>query len=403
MKRADAEVIIVGAGPAGAALALELSRRGRDVLVLERARFPRDKPCGDCVNPGAVNELERLGVAADLRRELQPKALAGWRIEAPDGAFFHTTFGGGREGWSVRRRDFDAALLDEACRAGARVRFGLRVADLVVEDGRVVGVIGRDGSGRQELRSTFVVGADGLRSVVQRRLGLAARGPRLNKIAVVGHLASPDGSGAFGELRVRRGRTCGYAPLAAGGNVTLVVPETEASAIAGDARAFLLEALDDFPSVKERVASAGLDDAVQVTGPFDRPVSRPWMPGAALVGDAAGYYDPFTGQGIYQALRSASLAAPAIDVVLNDRGSEGHVLNRYARRLRSELKPTRALQRVIEGAISRPRAMSRFVRGLARSEVTARRLIQATGDLAHPATLLDPTLWIRFALAAVRG
>jgi flavin-dependent dehydrogenase len=402
MKRKDAEVIVVGAGPAGAALALQLARRGRDVLVLEGARFPRDKPCGDCVNPGAVGELERLGIAEGLRHELQPKALEGWRIEAPDGAFFQAAFGDGRAGWSVRRRDFDAALLARASSAGACVRFGRRVIDLVVEEGRVAGVVVREGSAGGQLRAAFVVGADGLRSVVQRRLGLAARGPRLRKIAVVGHLASPNGSGNYGELRVRGGRSCGYAPFASGGNVTLVIPGAEAGGMGGDARAFLMTALDDFPAVKSHVASAGLDDEVLVTGPFDRPVRRPWAPGAALVGDAAGYYDPFTGQGIHQALRSAALAAPAIDVALSDTAAEAAALKRYARALRRELAPTRALQRVIEVAIGRPQIMSRFVRGLAREEKTAARVLRATGDVAHPGTLLVPTFWVRLAVAVVR-
>ncbi len=401
MRTLDAEVVVVGAGPAGAALGLELARRGRDVLILERSRFPRDKPCGDCVNPGALAELRRLGVAERLHSVLAPQPLRGWRVEAPDGRAFRVAFGedgdGGRlEGWAVRRREFDAALLDEARGAGARVRFAARVFELLYEDARVVGVLAREGTAVREIRAAFVVGADGLRSVVQRRLGLSGRAPRLRKIALVGHLAGPDGADGFGELRVRGGRVCGYASLPGGANVTVVIPASEATEVAGAPRDFLLSALGAFPEVQVRVRERGLERVVAVTGPFDRPVRRPWAPGAVLVGDAAGYYDPFTGQGIYQALRSARLAAEAVDAALLDPKGEEDALRKYGRRMRFEFAPKRGLQRIIEAAVARPRLMSRFIDALSeRDAAAARRLLRVTGDLTHPATLLDPLLWSR--------
>ncbi len=400
MKRPEAEVLIVGAGPAGAALGLELARRGREVLITEAARFPRDKPCGDCVNPGAVAELERLAVRERLQAKLAPRRLRGWSVEAPDGSAFRACFGSdhdGRapEGWAVRRRDFDAALLEEAQCAGVGVRFGVRVYDLMRAGGRIAGVAARQGADRSEIRARFVVGADGLRSVVQRRLRLKRRPARLRKIALVGHLAGPDGEDDFGELRVRGGRTCGYAPLPHGGNVTLVIPEDEAAEAGGSPRDFFSGALSQFPEVQARVRASGLEKAVLVTGPFDRPVRRAWSPGALLVGDAAGYYDPFTGQGIYQALRSARLAAEAIDAALTDPERETHALARYGRRMRLEFEPKRGLQRVIEAAVSRPAVMSRLMVTLSQREgVAAGRLLRATGDLVHPATLLDPALWV---------
>ncbi len=404
------KVVVVGAGPAGATLALELARRGLQVEILERQRFPRDKPCGDCLNPGAVAELARLGLAERLRATLRPHRLQGWRVEAPDGRSFEAAFSPANDprgtvevGWAVRRRDFDAALLAAAVQAGARVRFDARVFDLLRRGERVVGVVARQGTGIVELEASLVVGADGLRSVVQRRLALAARAPRLRKIALVAHLVRADGSEPFGELRVRGGRSCGFAPLRGGANITLVIPEREARQAAGDASRFLVEALSDFPDVAARVRNSALEDTVLVTGPFDRPVKRSWSAGALLVGDAAGYYDPFTGQGIYQALRSARLAAEAIVAALTDQTGEGAAFRRYDRALRREFAPKRGLQRVIEAASSRPRLMSRFVSELARGEAAAaRRLLRATGDLEHPATVLHPLLLGRLLVGMVR-
>ncbi len=406
MSRTSAEITIVGAGPSGAAAALALARQGRDVLILERAEFPRDKPCGDCVNPGAVAELTRLGVADRLRRALAPHTLDGWRVEAPDGRTFQSVFGQAANGsplrgWAVRRRDFDAALLREAERAGATVRFDIRVFDVCLQHGRVVGVLGHEGTQIREFRSKMVVGADGLRSVVRRRLGLARRTPRLRKVAVVAHLANGKAAGSYGELRVRGGRTCGYAPLGMGANVSLVIPQEEAGEIASSAYEFMIGSLAEFPDVLDRVRRSGLERKVMVTGPFDHPVRRPWAPGVLLVGDAAGYYDPFTGQGIYQALRSASLAVEAIEGCERDPAKEVEEFSRYERVLGRELAPKRALQRVIEAATNRPAVLSRFVRGLAGGEAVARRLLRATGDVAHPATLLDPVLWARLAYGMV--
>ncbi len=406
MKRSQPEVIIVGAGPAGSALALTLARAGRDVLILEKSRFPRDKPCGDCVNPGAVSELRALGIADWLSAKLKPRLLRGWRVEASDGSAFRAAFGRAKAngssrlddaalGWTVRRSEFDAALLAEAQRAGARVEFGLRVFDLVTENGRVAGVIARCGESHREIRGSLVVGADGLRSAVRHRLKLAARRPRLRKIALVGHLVSGNGTGSFGELRVRGGHIVGYASYADGANVTLVVPQEEAVAVSGDTRAFFLDALLKFPEVRERVMRCGLDEAFMVTGPFDYPVSRPWAPGVLLVGDAAGYYDPFTGQGIYQALRTACLAAQAIESALTDPRHERSALRRYGRRVRRELTPTRAVQRVIEFVIGHPDLMSFFVQALAGGGGgSPRRLLRVTGDLAHPLALAHPQLWM---------
>ncbi len=401
----QAEVVIVGAGPAGAALALELARRGRDVLIVERSPFPREKPCGDCVNPGAVRELKRLGVGARLEAVLRPAPLRGWRVEAPDGRALQIDFGSNEEGvalngWGVRRRDLDAALLDEACRAGARVEFGLRAFDVIQEAGRGVGVRARDGTRALEIRARLIVGADGLRSVIRRRLGLGARAPRLRKIALVTHLcegrglAGSDGAG-YGELRVRGGRCCGYAPLASGANLTLVVPESEAGAIAGRPRDFMRAALSAFPEIEERVTRGEWDGPLMVTGPFDQPVRRPAVPGVVLVGDAAGYYDPFTGEGVYQALRSAALAVEEVEASLRDPEVEAEALREYSARMRLEFGPRRALQRVIEAVVSRRRAMSTFVAALGAADNAARRLLRVTGDLAHPVSLLDPTVWTR--------
>lgn len=406
-----AEIVIVGGGPAGAALALRLARAGRDVLLLERSRFPRDKPCGDCVNPGAVSELELLGVAERLRVAARPRPLAGWRVESPDGRAFQARFAIGDAevtpvAWAIRRRDFDHALIDLAREAGASVEFGARVYDLSYRDGRVNGVVVRRGTRTAEIGAALVVGADGLRSVVRRRLGVTSRPPRLRKLALVAHTAGgpvEEGGAEFGELRVANDRVCGFAPLAGdAANATLVVPGSEAARLAGDPRSYLIEALREFPVVYQRVRTWGLERDVLVTGPFDVPVSRVCAPGALLVGDAAGYYDPFTGQGIHQALRGARLAAEVAGAVLERPSTERLAMWWYEIGMRRVFEPKRALQKLIEHAIQRPRLLSRAVGALgAQPSTSASRLLRAVGDLTTPLALGDPVFLFRF-LAAMR-
>lgn len=404
------EVVIVGGGPAGSALGLRLARAGRDVLLLERSRFPRDKPCGDCVNPGAVSELELLGVTERLRCLARPRPLEGWRVESPDGRAFQASFTGKETdsasvAWAIRRRDLDSALIDVAREAGTDVEFGSRVYDLSYRGGRVDGVIVRRGTRTAEICANLVVGADGLHSVVRRRLGVTARPPRLRKLALVAHTTGgPAEEGrAFGELRVASGRVCGFAPLADdAANITLVVPWSEAGRLAGDPSGYFMQALREFPVVYERVDRWGLERDVHVTGPFDVPVRRAWAPGVLLVGDAAGYYDPFTGQGIHQALHGARLAAEAARAILERPSSERFAMWRYEIGMRRVFEPKRAVQRLIEAAIQRPRLLSRAVGALGASPSTsAARLLRVVGDITTPLSLGDPIFLFNF-LAAMR-
>lgn len=394
-----AEVAIVGAGPAGAATALALARAGRDVLILERSRFPRDKPCGDCANPGSLVELERLGLAERLKARLAPLEIRGWRIESPDGSAFQGDYSDDRStyGWAVRRRELDHALLSEAQRAGARTIFGFRASTLVRRGARVAGVGGRLGARESMVSARLVVGADGLRSVVRRNSNLIRRKPRGGKIAIVAHLDGvPNDHAGRGELRVRGGITCGYAPLPNGANVTLVVPARYARSMTGDPHSFFVQALALFPDVWCRVACGRLEDRVMVTGPFDWSVRSSWAPGVVLVGDAAGYFDPFTGQGICDALWSARHAARAIERSLTSPRDERAALRSYARSVRSRKRAVQGLQRVIDRVTRNGRAMDAFVRLLRRGEgIAARRLLRAAGDLAHPFTAVDPIVWLR--------
>ena len=172
------DVLVVGAGPAGAVAATVLARRGARVRILDRARFPRHKLCGDTVNPGTVALLRRLEMGDHL--ETMGLPVEGMVVTGPDGASVAGTYPNGLVGRSMVRRELDSALLQHALSAGADFEPGTCVRDAVIDAGREPQVGGIVASGGRILRASVVIAADGRRSTLGFGLGLTRHpaGPR---------------------------------------------------------------------------------------------------------------------------------------------------------------------------------------------------------------------------------
>jgi flavin-dependent dehydrogenase len=255
-------------------------------------------------------------------------------------------------------------------------------------------VLDDDGASR-ELRAPLVIGADGLRSVVARRLGLARRRRWPRRLALVAHYEDFGEVGAWGEMHVERG--VGYVGLAAvdGGltNVAMVVPASAAREVSADRTAFYERWLRERPQLAPRVAVARRVSPVMATGPFASHARRAWAPGAALVGDAADFFDPFTGEGIHAALRGGELLAPFALRALNatsDRGADD-ALRDYDRARVAEFRDKWTVERLIGSAIGFAPAINYFARVLEARKEMADLLVGVTGDFVPAREVLRPS------------
>jgi flavin-dependent dehydrogenase len=202
------------------------------------------------------------------------------------------------------------------------------------------------------------------------------------------------------ELFVGRQGYVGLNPIGRGRtNVALVVPAARAAAARGRAESFFLEALRDFGPVHARIERASLARRVMVTGPFAVSAGRVTADGAALVGDAADFFDPFTGEGIFSALRGAELLADAAAEALAASGPvSGSALAPYRRSRRRAFAGKWAVERLIGYGMWWPRLFDRAVGRLGRRGSMAHTLIGVTGDFVPASEVLNPRFLVRMIL-----
>lgn len=401
-------VLVVGGGPAGTSTAWHLASAGIDVTLVDRARFPRAKPCAEYVSPEGSRILSAMGALETLERG-GSASLTGMEVHAPSGGVIRGEFvaqhgfrGFRDRGLGVRREVLDTLLVERARAAGVRVLEGVKVESLLFDGARVVGGRVRAGDAVHDIRAAIVVGADGLRSVVARRLGLArsSRWPR--RLAIVVHFSGVAGMTTLGEMHVARD---GYVGLAAVGdgvtNVALVIPRREAALLRGDPGAFLANWIAAQPSLAGRFASATRVSRVQTTGPFASHAARAWAPGAVLVGDAADFYDPFTGEGIYAALLGGELAAPSVIESLQcaEHGNlarADRALHAYDDARRTTFAGKWRVEKLIGAAVAMPWLMNHATRVLGNDRALADLLVGVTGDFVPASQLLRPRTLVRF-------
>jgi menaquinone-9 beta-reductase len=376
----DAEVIVVGGGLAGSATALAFAAAGHEVLVLERASFPRPKVCGEGLLPHGVAALRRLG----LEPPPGARPFRGIRFSSRQWAATGR-FPDGERGLGLRRTELDGAALAAAI---AHPRIEVRERTLVRglrRDGVDQVVLTADG----ELRAPLVVGADGLHSRVRGWAGLD--GPRRGRrrygvrahYALRAGVADPEWVDVFrmdgAELYVT---PVGPAEV----NVAALCEHPTMRTFSGDAPGGLRRLVTSCPALAERLAGADPLDEVLVCGPLRRAARAAATDGVLLVGDAAGFLDGITGEGMSIALRSAEIAAEVGSAALRGGGPSRLALQPYARRRARLVRDVELLGKIVLFGV-RSRALTELALRLlsSRPELFDRLLAVETGH----ATLLS--------------
>jgi len=387
-------VLIVGAGPAGSIAGIVAARAGARVRLIDRSTFPRDKLCGDTLNPGTVAVLHRLGLGAEIERvglRIDGMILTGERGVSVEGRYPR-----GVRGCAIVRRNLDWLLVQQAVAAGCQLETGIGVQGVVVGERRgrpaVTGVeVGVNGRARS-LTAPVIIAADGRRSTIAFGLGLARHPPRPRRWAVGAYFENFDGVrpptpftggdgvrpqtasaggdgvrphgrdaaglqlGCLGEMHVRRNCYIGVAAVPGGlTNICLVKPSGPADTDLRDATALLTRTLARDPLLRDRAARARLVRLPVVLGPLAVDVDPPAMDGLILAGDAAGFIDPMTGDGLRFAIRGGEIAATmALDAL--ERGWEG-VPARHAAARRREFAGKWRFNRALRALVASPRAI----------------------------------------------
>ena len=360
----DVDVLVVGAGPGGAAAAYHLARHGVDVLAVDKARFPREKVCGDGLTPRGVRAIQRMGVDATEPGFVRIEGLRVYgptvvldlpwpRLESlPDFGVVRT------------RHDLDHLLVQRAVKTGATVWEGAEALDPVVDDGWVVGArVRRPGQEPETVRARYVLASDGAASRFAQKAGVRRDQNRPLGVAARRYYRSPRPQGAWFEswfdLWENGVILPGYGWIFPVGDGILNVG------------AGLLNTTSYFKEISPRkmlgVFERSLpeewgiveDDAVGdlLSGPLPMGMNRRplAMPGLLLIGDAGGLVNPFTGEGIAYAIESAEVAAELVhDALVSGRPGLAHV---YPVELKRRYGRYFTVGRAFARAIGNPRFM----------------------------------------------
>lgn len=338
------DVAIVGAGPGGSSCAAFCAAAGLRTIVLEREKFPREKVCGDCVNPACWPVLRRLELSERVRGLPHGRldrvdfiGLSGRRlsVDLP---------GNDRAEIAVKRSLFDQLLLERARELGATVTESMTVRALSSPDPRTDHW--KIAAGEKTVRARTLVAADGRNSTVARLCGLLARSTK-ERVALQTHWTLP---ADFGNRVVLEFRPEGYSGQAPVGdeelNICLVsVPDKIASLRAWAEARFQIPA----------------DHSWRTITPLAREPISPGQPGLFLVGDAARVVEPFTGEGIYYALASGELAAKSI-ILQREGGGAEEVAVAYSAAQAQLYHGRLWINRLARSAVLSPRIASGFLR-----------------------------------------
>lgn len=333
------DVIVIGAGPSGSSATAFLSKAGRKVLLLDRAKFPREKVCGDGISGRSVGILREMGLL-DSFKDFEHQDMFGVTFSSPNGtvAPIPSASGAGAPGFVCRREVFDNVLFQHAKSLAAKTIEGFFATDLLMDGGKVVGVRGNGPDGEAEFRAKVVVGADGAAGLTARKLGAHNTDERHQHAGIRCYYEGVEGMGDKIELHFVDSAVPGYFwifPLPdKKANVGLCMVVSDMKKRRANLQTIMKGIIEKHPAFRPRFQNA--KRATEIKSwllPLASKRVRVSGDGYVLVGDAASLIDPFTGEGIGNALTSGMVAARAINAAFGKNDFSAKELSSYDRAL----------------------------------------------------------------------
>ena len=387
------DVVVVGGGPAGAAAAIELARAGREVVVVDRASFPRDKCCGDGLTADALRHLEALG--------LRPSSVPSWHVvddvwvRGPSGGTVRFPLPRGRGQFAVvaRRTDVDAALVDVARAAGAKVHDGHALTGAVDRGDHVELEVHGIGT----VTARFAIGADGMWSPLRKALGRARSGYLGEWHAFRQYFTGVSPRAAEMWVWFEPDLLPGYAwsfPLS-GGRANVGFGIQRASGVPTRHMHDLWAEVLQRPHVRAVLGDTARPEGPHKAWPIPAGIDEAVLgAGRALfVGDAAAATDPMTGEGIAQALLTGRLAARAI--AASDPERPERARGRYERDVRDALVADHRMSMLLVRALRRRRGADTALRVAGLTDWTRRNFARWLLEDEPRAIALTPRRWHR--------
>jgi len=381
-----ADIIIIGGGPAGCSAALGLNRLGYRVILCDQAKFPRDKVCGEFMSPAVDPILHRLGVLNHIE-SLGPQRLKGVAISSYEGEELVIDYPcqpGQTErptSLSVPRYELDSLFIEQVRRVGVDVREKNKIIDFLFEKDRVSGVRGWDENKVSfTLKAPLVIDAGGRNSLSLKKFNLKRASSKNTKIAMAAHWRGANIPDDYCYMHVSRPGYTGISSVREDRvNVVLVVDQNSM-------RGEKPDSFYECTVMKNRLRHKILQNAeciepvraVESLGFSVKPIP---CGGLLVVGDAMGFIDPFTGEGIYLSLRSSEIAVEIADLALKNADFSLEFLKAYEKKRKQEFEKKFLLSRILQKLIYNQFFCDQVVRVLKEKRDLAEILVGVIGDL----------------------
>ncbi|MBS3068755.1 NAD(P)/FAD-dependent oxidoreductase [Candidatus Micrarchaeota archaeon] len=404
------DVIVVGAGPGGSTAAAYLGRSGFNVLLLDKAKFPRDKICGDAVSGKSMNVIKEFALEEEIQKDARHGNIYGVIFSGTDGKTVEIPFAAAKDkgrppGYTLPRIATDNILFQNA-KKYAKVKEGFAMSDVIFENGYAVGVKGRDmAEGKEmEFRAKVVVGADGAGSIVANKAGVGALAPEHACIAIRAYYEGISGMTDNIEIHFVKEAMPGYFwifPIGEGkANVGLGILMKDVQEKKMNLPALLERIVAQNANFAPRFANAKKVSSVQSwTLPFGSKIRKAHGNGWILVGDAASLIDPFSGEGVGNATASAKIAAKIIAGALKENNFSESYFAQYQSEMEAALKPELQTSYMLQ-KLGRQEWLLNFIIGKAHKSEKVRETLSAMlGSEEAKKEFASPVFYLKMLFA----